>query len=61
MNSLASDLLKREMSRKDFLKLAGFGVLSIFGFGTILKLLGSMHEPATTHTGQHASRPKGRV
>ena len=32
-------LFKKEMSRKEFLTVMGFGIASIFGFSTIIKLL----------------------
>jgi hypothetical protein len=32
-------LLKKEVTRKEFLTISGFGVASLFGFGTILKVL----------------------
>jgi hypothetical protein len=38
MNQLAP-LLEHELTRKEFLTVAGLGVASIFGLGTIIKLL----------------------
>jgi hypothetical protein len=35
--------MQKEMSRKEFLATAGFGVASLFGMGTLLRLLG--HNP----------------
>jgi hypothetical protein len=32
-------LLQKEVTRKEFLTLSGFGLASVFGFGTIVKLL----------------------
>jgi hypothetical protein len=32
-------LLQKEVSRKEFLTLAGFGVASVFGLGSLIKLL----------------------
>jgi hypothetical protein len=32
-------LLQKEVSRKEFLTIAGLALLSVFGFGTVLKLL----------------------
>jgi hypothetical protein len=34
------DLMQKEMSRKEFLATLGFGVASIFGLATILRMLG---------------------
>jgi len=35
-----SDLLQKDMTRKEFLATLGFGVATIFGFSAILKMLG---------------------
>jgi hypothetical protein len=32
-------ILKKEVTRKEFLTMAGFGLASLFGFSTIIKLL----------------------
>jgi hypothetical protein len=32
-------LLQKEVSRKEFLTLSGLGLASLFGFGTVIKLL----------------------
>jgi len=39
MNKQIQNLIQTEVSRKDFLKTLGFGILSIAGLGTLLKLL----------------------
>jgi hypothetical protein len=33
------ELLQKELTRKEFMTVAGLGVASIFGLGTIIKLL----------------------
>lgn len=35
-----TDLMHKEMSRKEFLATLGFGAATIFGFSTILQLFG---------------------
>lgn len=40
MQTQVNELLQKEMSRKEFLATLGFGVASVFGLGTILRLLG---------------------
>ena len=39
MQQTIQSLIKKEMTRKEFLAVMGFGVASIFGFSTIIKLL----------------------
>lgn len=39
-------LLHQPVTRKQFLKVAGFGVLSVFGFSTIIHLLTGKHPSA---------------
>jgi hypothetical protein len=39
MQKNIQNLMQKEVSRKEFLGIAGLAVLSIFGFGTIVKLL----------------------
>jgi hypothetical protein len=34
-----SDLMQKDMTRKEFLATMGFGVATIFGFATILRLI----------------------
>jgi hypothetical protein len=40
MQKQVNELLQKEMSRKDFLATIGFGIASVFGLGTLLRLLG---------------------
>ena len=39
MTKHLSALLEREVSRKEFLGISGLAIASIFGFGTVIKLL----------------------
>lgn len=39
MNKPIDALMQKEMSRKEFLMTVGFGMMSVMGFGTIIKLL----------------------
>ncbi|HSX06217.1 MAG TPA: hypothetical protein VLG92_00665 [Candidatus Saccharimonadia bacterium] len=39
MNTQLSTLLDKEVSRKEFLGMSGLAVASVFGLGTIVKLL----------------------
>lgn len=47
-------LMQKEMTRKQFLATMGFGVVSIFGFSTIVQLLTGKHFSA-----QHVSKGYG--
>lgn len=39
MNTRVAELMDKEVSRKEFLGMSGLAVASIFGFGTIIKML----------------------
>lgn len=39
MNAHLSTLMDKEVTRKEFLGMSGLAVASIFGFGTVIKLL----------------------
>jgi len=43
------DLMQKEMTRKEFLATLGFGVASIFGFATVLQLLGKKNPLEQQH------------
>ena len=52
MNRL-QELMQKEMTRKEFLATVGFGIASILGFSTILRLLGKenpLHQQAADLT-----------
>lgn len=39
MNAHVSQLMDKEVSRKEFIGMSGLAIASIFGFGTVIKLL----------------------
>jgi hypothetical protein len=39
MSQIITDVMQKEMTRKEFITTLGFGLLSIFGFSTIVHLL----------------------
>ena len=39
MNAHLSTLMDKEVTRKEFLGMSGLAIASIFGFGTLIKLL----------------------
>ena len=39
MNAHLSTLMDKEVTRKEFLGMSGLAIASIFGFGTVIKLL----------------------
>lgn len=41
MHTQVDSLLKKEMTRKEFVATVSFGVASLMGLGSIMKLLGS--------------------
>ena len=40
-----SEIVQKEVTRKEFLKIAGFGIMSVMGIGSIVKLLGEKNSP----------------
>lgn len=40
-----NDLMQKEMTRKEFLTTVGFGVASIFGLATLLRLITGKENP----------------
>lgn len=61
MKQQVDALIQKEMTRKEFLTTVGFGVVSIMGFSSILKLLtGKGHEfRRTTTTAGYSSSAYG--
>jgi hypothetical protein len=57
MNTHVSTLMEKEVSRKEFLGMSGLAVASIFGFGTIVKLLTGKSLDASS--GRHLSNGYG--
>lgn len=51
MQKQVHQILQTEMSRKDFLATLGFGVASVFGLGTILRLLGHSQQSQSSGYG----------
>lgn len=39
MSNQVNNIMQKEVSRKEFLGMSGLAVASIFGFGTVVKLL----------------------
>jgi hypothetical protein len=39
MNKQIATLMQKEMTRKEFLATLGFGVATVFGFGSLIRLL----------------------
>jgi hypothetical protein len=60
MNAHLQTLMQKEMSRKEFLATAGFGVASIFGMSTLLGLLGHKPPRAFQSSSGYGSNPYGR-
>jgi len=49
MHQQVNTLMRKEISRKEFLGMSGLAVASIFGFGTLIKLVTGQ----STGTGKH--------
>ncbi len=49
MYKQVDELLQKEMSRQDFLKTVGVGLLAVFGFSSVFKMLNGM----SGHGGNH--------
>ncbi len=63
MNKPITALLQKEMSRKEFLATMGFGMASVLGFSTILRLFSgkSVTDHLNRHVGSgYGSSPYGR-
>jgi hypothetical protein len=45
-----SEIVQKEVTRKEFLKIAGFGIMSVMGIGSIVKLLGEKNSPLKRNT-----------
>ena len=48
MNQQVNTLMRREVSRREFLGMSGLAVASLFGFGTLIKLLTG--KPSHSHS-----------
>lgn len=61
MNQHVSRLMQTEVSRKEFLGMSGLAVASIFGFGTIIKLVtGKSLVPQKSTSNGYGSSGYGR-
>lgn len=52
-------ILKKEVTRKEFLALSGFGVASLLGLGSIIKLLTGRGGSLKQFSGGYGSSPYG--
>lgn len=59
MNAQIQELMEKEVSRKEFFTTVGFGVASLFGFATVVRMLGSRQAPQSQSAGYGAS-PYGK-
>jgi hypothetical protein len=59
MNQQVNTLLRKEVSRKEFLGMSGLAVASIFGFGTLIKLLSSKQSHSHSMLSGYGSSPYG--
>lgn len=57
MHKQLTSLAQKEMTRKEFMLTVGFGLASILGFGSLIKL---MHGDASVLLPHHASAPVQR-
>lgn len=48
MNKQVSTLLEKQMTRKEFMATLGFGAATVFGFGSIIKVLTGAANPTTS-------------
>jgi len=55
MSRPIDDLMQREMTRREFLAALGFGVASIMGFSTIIRLLTGHSASSFLHSNNHRS------
>jgi hypothetical protein len=49
MQKQLTNIMQKEMTRKEFVTTLGFGLLSIFGFSTILNMVTGKSFGQTTH------------
>lgn len=61
MTEQLSSLMQKEMTRKQFLTTMGFGVVSIFGFSTVVQILtGKSFSPQYASKGYGSTAYGGR-
>ncbi len=59
MGQQVNNLLQKEVSRKEFLGMSGLAVASIFGFGTVVKLLTGKSISSKHFTAGYGALPYG--
>jgi hypothetical protein len=59
MNRQLGNIMQKEVTRKEFLGMSGLAVASIFGFGTIIKLLTGKSLHANTFSSGYGSSAYG--
>jgi hypothetical protein len=61
MHKQLNSLVKKEMTRKEFVATLGFGAATVMGFGSVLKLLGAGSHNTKQHavSGGYGSSPYG--
>lgn len=60
MNTQVNEIMQKEMSRKEFLATFGFGVASLFGLGTLLRLMGHGQNQQVSSMGYGSSTYGGK-
>ncbi len=55
MNKHLETMMQKEMTRKEFLATLGFGVATVMGFGSLLKLLTGKHSAPPSSYGYGSS------
>jgi hypothetical protein len=59
MNNHVNHIMNKEVTRKEFLGMSGLAVASIFGFGTIVKLLTGKSLPGKHFSSGYGSSAYG--
>jgi hypothetical protein len=49
MNKHLATLMQKEMTRKEFLMTLGFGIATVFGFGSLIRVLTGKQAITTPH------------
>lgn len=60
MTKPIDELMQREMTRKEFLSVIGFGIASLVGLSAILELLGKTKSEPQQHSNGYGSNAYGR-
>jgi hypothetical protein len=59
MNQQIGQIMKKEVTRKEFLGMSGLAIASVFGFSTIIKLLTGKSLHSTVFTNGYGSTAYG--